>query len=231
MATVLSNREYDEALAILRNERSLHPIFSELKCFIEQQFNVKVSTIQFREVLCLPSDIKRRYRMSIFFMSKEAQRKMLLTTQTFYGNDPYKEKIILGKLRELNKHFSFFQEKELKNLFIFFANLGHDIIVDINCKSIREAEKFIKKKYKELDIWQVDYHLEEVYVFFKTDNQIHDYAIQGLLDRIKEDYLAFVAKYDEFGVYKVNEFLMNFSSKEIIDKEYGGSISWYFRCQ
>ncbi len=66
-------------------------------------------------------------------------------------------------------------------------------------------------------------------VFFHEDVDIKNNAENGICEMIRNDYYTELKKHDEFNVYNPDNFIVNFDSKENLDKNYSGNLYYYFK--
>jgi hypothetical protein len=80
-----------------------------------------------------------------------------------------------------------------------------------------------------LKIWQIVTQFEDVFVFFEKAYQVEEYSKSGKLEEIRYDYFNFLKKYDEFDLYKYDEFMIKFDSKEVLERDFKGNMFAYLR--
>jgi hypothetical protein len=140
---MICDNDYKETIQVLKNQKSITPIFQELKTFIEQTFFVKVANLLF------DNDMPEgRYRLGVLLTSKKDKEKFMKKEPCVYGYSTEMQNIIAEKICEIAPKYSFFNAEKLKNVFVYFMDFSHEIKVDIVDKCYKEAIGFVKKNIR-----------------------------------------------------------------------------------
>ncbi len=218
---LISKENYEQTLAILRKKATLAPIFQKLKTFIEDKYDVKVANFIVDKIRAH----EKRKRLKVLILQGDIKKVFDDKTGNY---DEEKQKIIADKFRELSTEYKFATPEELEGLFVAYTDFTLVFVEELTEKHAKEAEQLIKRKYKNLAIWEIEQCVFVLYVFFETDDNLKKYKEEGVLEDIKNNYLSFIKQYDEFDMVKQYEDnMIYFGSKETIDREHGGS-TWRF---
>ena len=220
---LIDDTAYYETLDILRSKKALLPIYAEIKAFIENLYSVRVVNFLFEKMKFSNSGC--RPRLQVFLMSAEDYKKMF----NGYNYGAEKQKTIANKFIELNKKYCFCPPEDLRNLFVCYSDFCKEMRCDVSQRASKEAIPRLKQKYSRLPIWNITMGFGVLYVFFDTDDQANEYRQNILFQQIKQDYYATLRKYDEFDVFSLDNSDVVFDSKETVDRDYAGSMFYYFR--
>jgi len=78
-------------------------------------------------------------------------------------------------------------------------------------------------------IWRIDGFSRTIVVFFYTDKDIRRNTENGACAKIAKRCLEGIKPYDEFGYLTKASFRLKFDSKENLDRNYKGSLFYYWR--
>lgn len=84
-------------------------------------------------------------------------------------------------------------------------------------------------EFAELPIWEIDGVGFAVTVFYNRDSEIERYRESGDNKRLWRRCFELTKAYDEFDYITLDGYRVNFDSKENVDKNYEGSLFYYFR--
>ena len=161
---------------------------------------------------------------SLIVNSKEDKKK--LWDGIFHPNEIYQEQIA-KEFRRLARKYKFANKSKLKDLFVTINDYSDEAMTVANWKAIKEARGEIKNKYSQ--VWDLLSIFSTTVVFYYFDSQIQENEKNGVSERIKNDYYKILKKYDEFDYYTPENLIINFDSKENLDKNYEGNLFYYTR--
>jgi hypothetical protein len=236
----IDKRSYMNTLAIMRKGKTMTPMFSELKQFIESEFGITVYNITYEPNRFFNKPKKyfnndgKRMRLTCQVASYEEREVMQkrIDVDDIGGHAAYKmvpdekkQTLILVKFFELAEKYNFSVGAEANEIWLdyhYWFPIDHmNFIVS---KVERETSKRIIHKYKqEAGIWQIISNGYAVIVFYKTEAQKSTNSKSGISDAIKKEYFSAINAIDEFGFYKVD--YITFDTKENFVKNYKGN--WY----
>ena len=92
----------------------------------------------------------------------------------------------------------------------------------------RDKQRVIEE-FAQYRIWKIEGFSKETVVFYLTEKDVQDSQTNEGSQRIKQRCYQLVKQYDEFDYFQPNTFPIRFDSKENLDKNYKGSMFYYFR--
>ncbi len=100
----------------------------------------------------------------------------------------------------------------------------------------RAAEKFIRNdrqavanRFPNANIWDISGHSTLIVVFYHIEEEISQNQKNGQSEAIRGMCYEGVKRYDEFDYFYPENFSLKFDSKENLDKNYKGSLFYYWR--
>jgi len=100
----------------------------------------------------------------------------------------------------------------------------------------RAAERFIRNetqavvnKFPNANIWEISGHSTLIVVFYYKEGEISQNQKNGQNEAIRKVCYEGVKWYDEFDYFCPENFSLKFDSKENVDKNYEGSMFYYWR--
>ena len=240
----LDKKSYKRTLAVLRKKVALAPIFAELKCFIESEFGITIFDIVFKKynIFNKPKEYSlaygKRYQLTCQVASNEERESMQnkirvadigeypAYTMRF---DEQKRTQIIAKFLELAKKHNFSTAAKINEIWLdYYFSFSIDYMNFIVNKIEAATSNEMMHKYKvDADIWRIESSGYGITVFYTTEKKKERNEQNGISDAIKNEYFAVIKTIDEFGFYK--EEYIRFDSKENLDKNYDGSLYYYFR--
>ncbi|MCC9606824.1 hypothetical protein LOC69_13060 [Blastopirellula sp. JC733] len=79
------------------------------------------------------------------------------------------------------------------------------------------------------DLWTINRFSGHATFFFYTEEQVARYKVVGLEEEYAHRYYYLVKPYDEFGYLSLDDYRINFDSKENFDKKFQSSWFYYYR--
>ena len=240
----IDRKGFKDTFSVLKGEKKLHPLFVELKDYIEKEFDIKVYNVAFEKhsIFSLSKHNKafvtrgKKCSIKCYVSFKDLEKMQTeipvdipgLPGAHRFGYDQEKQNKIIGKLLDLNKKYGLKIPTNSKEILIQFP-FGFPI--DYNAylfyKVERSLIKEIKEKFKDAKIWDICSLTCNLTVFYQQDKDLEENKEKGTTEQIKEFVFSRMKEIDELNLYDVN--CLSFDSKETLDKKYGGSLQMYFR--
>lgn len=209
-----SSSEYIQTKEIKRGSRKLNSPFLELQAWFHSEYDVKPINIIY-EILSHSS----QPRLSLIWENNDGSK--FCDWKSF--NE--KEKVVINKFKSLNQ---FIDEYPTENLFIINENFSYAALLEANSKVSDEEIKTLVGQLTIYGLWKVIKRQTTAVFFFNTKVQASEYSSPELINKFSNQYWSLVKKYDEFGYSTSFKGTILIDSKETIDKDYDGSLRWYF---
>lgn len=223
---LLEESKYNETIAILRNQKKLPEIFSELRELMNNQFRINAVNFTYEKIPY--NNPENRYRLEVLLRNKGDYTKMC--DGPYGGYKKNRQKFIADKFYELAIKYSVDDLEHIKDIWVCYNNFHAELSAEANRLASAEAIAFIKEKYKEVPIWQIYQQFSGGVVFYQTDSQVKEYEQNGISEKIKKDYFTILKEYDEFECFDdADNFLLSFDSSELLERVYNGNLYQYFK--
>lgn len=219
---LIQEYNYQETLQILRNKIKLIPIYEELKDWLKERFEIIVYNFIFEKIKY--NNPENRYQLNILLALTNDFNKMLN-----YKNKKDKQEEISQKFYELATKYDYGNIETIKDVWICYNDFSAEIKADVNNQTYKHIGKHLEEKYNKYSLWRICTLFTTVTVFFQNEIDVQINKEKGICEKIRQDYLETLKKHDEFNVYNLNEFVMEFDSKENLDKNYNGNLYYYFK--
>ena len=222
---LVDDKNFKETLQILRGKKELLPIYCDLKKWLGQRFGITAHNFVFRRIKYNnPED-----RFELYILLSSAKDYNSMCDKIHYGYDKKKQEEISQKFEELADKYNFGEPKNRKNIWVSYADFSIEIKTEVNRRTCKKINKYIRKKYKDYSLWRIVTLFEVVVVFFMRDEDILKNSKNGVCATIRKDYFTALKEFDKFGLYSPSNFTMRFDSKENLDKNYEGNLYYYFK--
>lgn len=232
---------YKETRLIKQGKSVLAPFSKELADYASDYYKVSVLNISFD---CI-NDPEKTPRIGVIVETPEEYYNF---KELPYGMGGYKkdcQTTIKEKFFDLLKKYNSkegfsvdelfkkmnlnWTKVEAKKTFIFFDYFLHTAQEE-SLQSIpkEKIEQFIVK-YKNSSIWEILIHTGSLTVFFYSEKQKNENKESNIFNEMCEEYYMLIKPFDEFGYFHPNSIKISFDSKENLDKNYDGSLFYYYR--
>lgn len=216
---------YIQTRNVLLGKEKLHPATAEFLKWINNRYSINAINLEFSKFNKKEAD-KYSHRLDIIVNSKKDYNSMFVSNGLRYNEDYRKE--IADKFIYYAKKYKH-PIKNAKKIWVCYTDFSVEIKTDTNRKAMEEAKPIIKDHYKDIMLWDMFTAFESVVVFYMHDSNIQEYSANGISQRIKQDYFDLLKKHDELGYYTPDNSIIDFDSKENLDKNYEGNLFYYFR--
>lgn len=243
----LSKRSKDnfyDTLKILKNKKTMHFVYAELKKYIENTFGITVFNITIDKFGFFDRPKKNSYfyqkkYLLVIHVSSYSEREMmqnkvsveLANYQNAYKmvNDKIKQDLIIDKLIELAKLNNFKTKINKTNTYVDyrfgFTTDYAEILLD---KIEKGITKEILNEFKEkAHLWRIEKMFSTVTIFYFTELDKIENEKNGITHIIRDRYLSRIKEIDSINLFK-EEYIV-FDTKENVDKNYSGNLFYYFR--
>ena len=215
---LLEDEIYEETKRILSGKFKISPILNELNEWFSNIFSINLINFEFNKL----KHTQKTYRLLLIFRTTDDKNKMFI--EPFKPNEQY-QKIIAEKFRELALKYNFTDRFNLEKIFVAFNDFSAEAKADANWKAFKKANKKIRNKFPV--VWHMISEFESPVIFYFNDNDILTNEENGTSKKIIDEYYSILKKYDEFGYFSVENFIIKFDSKENLDNNYEGNLFYY----
>ncbi len=240
----IDKNSFESTLSLLKGETVLSPMFTELKQFMEEEFELTIYNISFEKFSRFTKPKKnslafgKKYRL-IFQVASISERESMQNKipvelpnqhQGFrLENDEYKQGKVLTKFLELSKKYSFetrIKENEIWIDYFYWFLIDYKSYI-VECINKEFSEEIISRYKTNAGIWKILKNGSGMIVFYQTEEQKALNEQNGVSKRITDEYYSMIKKTDEINLCQKN--MLIFDTKENLDKNYGGSLYTYMR--
>lgn len=201
---------------------ALPPVLEQLREWIHQEFGVHVVHIVFDQVEIGPSTGRPRLNV-------------ILETDADYNS--WKENactirpdVSCRVLSQFKKLASASPEPyDTNNLFLTLDNFSAECLGRACNAFLRADANQIVQDFAAIPIWAINGFSRDLVVFLNTNDDIKHNQRNGNCSKISKQCFDAVKRYDEFDYLSDASFRLNFDSKENLDKNYSGSLFYYWR--
>ena len=242
----IDKKGFKDTFSVLKGEKKLHPLFVEIKDYIEKEFDIKIynvifekhSRFSFSKISRLLASRGKKYTFECYVSSYSDMEKMekqipyedeRIKGAFIRSHDRDKQNKIIEKLYELNQKYGIKLPEDRKGIcFDFLPWFSSDYHGYLLYKVGNSIVKDIKKTYKDkAKIWDVSSMNNCIAIFYEKDKDLKVNEENGITNEIKELVVSRMKKVDELNMYNTNHLI--FDSKENVDKNYGGNLVNYFK--
>lgn len=227
---ILVDRDvYDETLEILRGNKNLPDIYSELKDWLKKTYKITAYNFVFQEIKY--NNPTHRFELYILLSSESDYDAMFISHKEFkhYTYNKDRQSQIANKLCELAKKYNSKNIHIYEDVWICYNNFSKEMKSDFNECACQNIGKRLSEKFNKDAVWEIHALFGSAYVFYYRDADIKLNSENGVSKQIKDKYYQELHKLDEFSVFTYDSFNMVFDSKENVDQNYGGSLFYYFK--
>lgn len=201
------------------NNNYSNDLFFGLYNFIYQKHSFFPLNIEINSMLV------NEFRIDIVF-EYEWQVENMLDDKKLNFNSLYQKEIELFVKTE-ESIMKEYKIQYFDKIFVSFRSFDVTAIEESNLNiSTLEIEKLINK-YKNDNLYNIQRVFDSITVFYLFENDIFENLKRGISNKIKEDYLNLLKKYDTFSYVNPENFKVRYASKENLDNNYNSSL-YYF---
>ena len=242
----IDKKAFEDTYAILKKEKTLEPVYTDLKQFIEDTFGITVFNIILQPIKTGLFDriVKNSYLNGhkyklICYVGSYAEREQMqnridVQLPNFPNahkmvNDENKQQLILDKLFELSVKYNYTIKAKKDLIWVdYFYWFPTDYMGFIVSKVQKQIIRSVLTKYKqEGNIWEIHTSGIGIYIFYDTENNKLLNQQNGITEDIHRIIYTSIKELDEFDFYKVE--YIAFDTKENLDKNYQGNLYYYFK--
>ncbi len=210
------DRFRDVAFKLSAKKEPLSPIFKDLGSWLDDTYGI--FAVNFKLIDLNPSSLSAHPVLEISFMNKESFLEEMPT-----------EKLKDVKLETtkqffiLNRKYKICPDSNIKSFEVLFFNLNRHLRDTISKIAAENFEKFIRTVYSSIPIYKVVSFSGRTFIFFNKNKDLNKSEKTGMKSMLEDEYLNFLGKTDELGIFSPDEVKIIFSSRETIDKDFGGN--------
>ena len=235
---LLDRKTYNDTLSVLRNEKPMSPVYTNLKEYIYEQFGITAINFAYKNFKMKPMGRpKKTKNLKCLLSSRDDYNKTIAYKSLDNGDrnhpmmsckiDEYKQALIASKFFELAKQYNCPLHENAEQIWVTYTDFGAENMDNVIRKVKFSAEKAIVKKFPDVGIWRIITSFFGVVIFYLNDKQKTENEKNGISVSIQKDYFSMVKEHDEFNFYK--EKYITFDSKENLDNNYSGNLYYYFK--
>ena len=217
---VSSDKEYIDTKRYKRGELQLQEPFSNIACWIENKYAVKVLNVIYDKI-----NPDQRPRLQVCIESRKDCE--IFSESDGINFDECKQTEILNQFLKLIE-----KEKstiDTDKLFVVFSAFAPIAIEEANGKVKEEEIAQLLTKLVNAELWKIRPSFGGVTFFFFTKKQAEKSKKSDLLKVYSNEYLKLIKQYDEFNYIRNEQFIASFDSKENFDRNFNGSWFAYDR--
>jgi hypothetical protein len=195
---------------------------AQLRSWICNEFGVGVVHIVFDHVDVGPS--AGRPRLNVILETDadyDSWKTDVITIR------PEIERRVLSRFRELASTDP--NTYDTEGVFLILDNFADECLGRACSKFLKTDADRIANDFSTVPIWKIDGFSRYLVVFLETDKDVRSKTDDGTCAKISRRCFNAVKPYDEFGYLSGDSFRLKFDSKENLDKQYNGSLFYYWR--
>jgi hypothetical protein len=217
---VPSDPEYQLARMLKTRRAEIPSPFKELATWIETEFDADVLNVTFDRII--PNN---RPRLSVVFERTATERRFC--TGEMRDFDAAKQNAIRNRFAELTVETRF-SIPDIRELLVIFQSFERVARIEAN-EAIPDSRIIeLRASLNDPSIWEITRCFETATFFFFTDAQVAKLT-QDLRSKYASKYNELARQFDEYGYIALEQIVVQFDSKENLDKNYGGSWFNYYR--
>ena len=219
----VDNPIYQETLDLLRGQKQLSPLYTELKAWLLNEFQITSYNFEFRKMNW--AHAPGRFRLMLLLSSRADYDSMF----EGYNYSADKQAAISQKLYELAIKYQVPDLDRYQDVFIAYCDFSEEIRADCNSMAYTRLKERLKEKYRFHAVWDIFALFSFLTVFYQKDADVHLNQENGISRQIKNEYYETLHALDEFRVFTYESFNITFDSKENLDDHYQGNLYFYFK--
>lgn len=231
-----SDKDYKETKKILLGEKVMKPEFKPLAEWIDKTYGVKTINIFYDTI---DKGIRPRLEICFEYLREKASFK----GSNGLNFDSDKQKAIAKKFKETLEEQglieeggflelfkkSRYSEYKTENIWVIYGDFESIAKIEANGSVPEEEVKALKKELNNQDIWEISRAFSGTTIFLYTDEQVKKYENSEEHKKWTDKYFELLSKYDQFGYFKREFFLVFLDSKENFDNNYQSNWYYYYK--
>ncbi|MFA5658280.1 MAG: hypothetical protein WC900_03260 [Oscillospiraceae bacterium] len=210
------NRYREISFRLINKKEKLPPIFRDLRDWIDDSFGI--FAVGFMLIDINSSSPTTHPVLEISFMNSESFLEK---------TSPEKLKDIKLDITKqffiLNRKYKICPDSYIRSFDVLFFNLSRHFKDSISKIAAENFEKFIKAVYSAIPVYKIVSCSGRTFIFFNKTRDLNKSEKTGMKAMLEEEYLNFLKKTDEYGIFEPDEVKVVFSSREILDKNFDGN--------
>ena len=218
---------YDEARAAKLGVSRLPPPLEEFRQWVAETYSVKVLHVACGEVENGPG--RGIPRLQLVVEAAQDFAAFYTDPRNPFTPDRAMEVAILDKYVEIAGPPCGVGGTTRPGMFLVVDDFSSEAMDRAGARFKEEWGNAVEAEFPDAHIWRVEGLGKRIVIFHQTDQDVVDCGLSGLSERIKARCFGLVKKYDEFDYFRPETFQITFDSKERLDREFEGSLFYYFR--
>lgn len=220
---LVDDETYYETLEVLRGNKQLPIIFSELKNWLLDEYQVEAHNFEFKKTKF--NKIGKGYRLLILLSSWND----FLLMWSDHGYDTEKQTAIADKLYYLAQKYDMENINKYGDVFVAFVDFSHEMKTDYINQMYKLVGKQMAEKFAIYSVWDIHLKTTSVVVFYCREVNVKTNQFIGISKQIKDEFYETLHHLDEFNVFNYESFTVVFDNKENLDTNYEGNMFYYDR--
>ena len=197
----------------------------ELRRWVSANYGVDVLNVVYDKIEI--GAHQRRPRLNLIVNSADDYAK--LHKDNWLTFDPRIKEAILQRFSEVIMAAALDREYDTKDVHLICDDFSDEAMGQAASRFLERDKTRVIEEFAQFRIWKIDGFSKETVIFYLTDKDVQDNQTNEGSQRIKQRCYQLVKQYDEFDYFQLNTFPIKFDSKENLDKNYEGSLFYYFR--
>ncbi len=211
---LLDDALYQETKDLAMGRAKPGPLLAEFADWFLQAHSGEILNIEFGQV---KAPVISRYRL----------RVILANADDPSGRYQQHEAQVAAEFRRVALKHRFAEAAQLENLLVWYINFAEEARTEANWKATPQLKDWARLRYPAA-VWEVQAAFSTSVVFYYRDADIALNEGRGISSAIMEMYYALLQRHDELHYFTSRTMHIKFDSKENVDKNYAGNLSYYF---
>ncbi len=197
----------------------------ELRHWVSEKYGVNVLTLVYDRIEIGPHEGRPRLNLLVDTGDDYA---------ALHGGDPFSvsrdiKEAVLRRFSEITSASALDSEYDTKGVHLICDDFSDEAMGQAASRFRERDKQRVIEEFAQYRIWKIEGFSKETVVFYLTEKDVQDSQTNEGSQRIKQRCYQLVKQYDEFDYFQPNTFPIRFDSKENLDKNYKGSMFYYFR--
>jgi hypothetical protein len=200
----------------------LSPVLAELRDWIQRELGVRIVYIVFDHIDIGPCT--GRPRLNIILetdLDYDSWKTDVVTIR------PDVERRVLSRFAKLAQADA--KTFDTDDVLLILDNFSDECLGRACAAFLKSDAGLVIRDFAVIPIWKIDGFSRYLVVFLTKEQDIRLKTDDGTCDRISKRCFDAVKQYDEFDYLSAGTFRLKFDSKENLDKNFNGSLFYYWR--
>lgn len=215
---------YEQTRSLKKGEGYLPPFLESFRRRVSELLGIKILNVVYDSIDIGPS--KGRPRLNVIVDTEDDYKR--------FHEDHWKiraksKEIILKTFFDTVNEMGLHAEFETKNVLLISDDFSDEAMNQAAFKLFDKDKKSLIKEFSADQVWDITGMSKHIVVFFLDENAKNKSLANGSSNQIRQRCYEKIKLYDEFNYFAPENFSVTFDSKENLDKNYEGSLFYYFR--